>query len=116
MQRERIYGSGGYDSRRPGTTPSGQPVVRESLPADCKRETYPDATVRPVNMRHIGTERDALLRQKQLTGQAGFFADEEFSPGDADEEAAENGPQPPSYSGTAIRSTGCSRFGSSGWD
>lgn len=45
-------------------------------------------------MRHIGTERDALLRQKQLTGQAGFFADEEFSPGDADEEAAENGPQP----------------------
>ena len=64
----------------------------------------------------IGTERDALLRQKQLTGLTGFFADEEFSPGDADEEAAENGPQPPSYSGTAIRSTGCSRFGSSGWD
>ena len=49
MQREKIYGSGGYDSRRPGTTPSGQPVVRESPSADCKRETYPDAAVRPVN-------------------------------------------------------------------
>lgn len=67
-------------------------------------------------MRHISTERNALLRQKQLTGQAGFFADEEFSPGDADEEAAENGPQPPSYSGIAICCTGCSRFRSSGWD
>ena len=43
-------------------------------------------------MRHIGTERDALLRQKQLTGLTGFFADEEFSPGDADEEAAETVP------------------------
>ena len=67
-------------------------------------------------MRHIGMDRDELLRLKQITGLAELFADKEFSPGNADEEAAENGPQPPSYSGTAIRSTGCSRFGSSGWD
>ena len=31
-------------------------------------------------------------------------------------QAAENGPQPPSYSGIAICCTGCSRFRSSGWD
>ena len=67
-------------------------------------------------MRHIGMDRDELLRLKQITGLAELFADKEFSLGNADEEAAENGPQPPSYSGTAIRSTGCSRFGSSGWD
>ena len=35
---------------------------------------------------------------------------------DEHEKAAENGPQPPSYSGIAICCTGCSRFRSSGWD
>ena len=38
-------------------------------------------------MRHIGMDRDELLRLKQITGLAALFADREFSLGDADEEA-----------------------------
>lgn len=111
-----MYGCDGHRNRRPETTPSGQPVVRESPPANCKGKPIRTRRSDRWTMRHISTERNALLRQKQLTGLADFFADEEFSPGDADEEAAENGPQPPSYSGIAICCTGCSRFRSSGWD
>ena len=35
-------------------------------------------------MRHIGMDRDELLRLKQITGLAELFADKEFSIGDAD--------------------------------
>lgn len=38
-------------------------------------------------MRHIGMERDELLRLKQITGLAELFADKQFSLGDADEDA-----------------------------
>lgn len=34
-------------------------------------------------MRHIGMERDELLRLKQITGLAELFADKEFSTGEA---------------------------------
>lgn len=40
-------------------------------------------------MRHIGMDRDELLRLKQITGLAELFADKEFSPGDTEEEAVE---------------------------
>ena len=40
-------------------------------------------------MRHIGMNRDELLRLKQITGLAELFADKEFSPGDTEEEAVE---------------------------
>ena len=43
-------------------------------------------------MRHIGMDRDELLRLKQITGLADLFADKEFSLGNADEEAAETVP------------------------
>lgn len=43
-------------------------------------------------MRHIGMDRDELLRLKQITGLAELFADKEFSLGNADEEAAETVP------------------------
>ncbi len=41
-------------------------------------------------MRHIGMDRDELLRLKQITGLAELFADKEFSIGDADEEVSGN--------------------------
>ena len=40
-------------------------------------------------MRHIGMDRDELLRLKQITGLAELFADKEFSPGDTEDEAVE---------------------------
>ena len=40
-------------------------------------------------MRHIGMDRDELLRLKQITGLAELFADKEFSLGDADEDTVE---------------------------
>ena len=40
-------------------------------------------------MRHIGMDRDELLRLKQITGRAELFADKEFSPGDTEDEAVE---------------------------
>ena len=43
-------------------------------------------------MRHIGMDRDELLRLKQITGLAELFADKEFSIGDADEEVSETVP------------------------
>ena len=43
-------------------------------------------------MRHIGMDRDELLRLKQITGLAKLFADKEFSIGDADEEVSETVP------------------------
>ena len=42
-------------------------------------------------MRHIGMDRDELLRLKQITGLA-ELPDKEFSLGNADEEAAETVP------------------------
>ena len=41
-------------------------------------------------MRHIGMDRDELLRLKQITGLAELFADKEFSPGDTEDEAVEH--------------------------
>ena len=40
-------------------------------------------------MRHIGMDRDELLRLKQITGLADLFADKEFSLGDTDEDSVE---------------------------
>ena len=40
-------------------------------------------------MRHIGMDRDELLRLKQITGLAELFSDKEFSLGDADEDTVE---------------------------
>ncbi len=41
-------------------------------------------------MRHIGMDRDELLRLKQITGLAElFFLRQEFSLGDADEDTVE---------------------------
>ena len=40
-------------------------------------------------MRHIGMDRDELLRLKQITGLAALFADKEFSLGDTDEDSVE---------------------------
>ena len=40
-------------------------------------------------MRHIGMDRDELLRLKQITGLAELFADKEFSLGDADKDTVE---------------------------
>ena len=43
----------------------------------------------PWIMRHIGMDRDELLRLKQITGLAELFSDKEFSLGDADEDTVE---------------------------
>ena len=42
-------------------------------------------------MRHIGMDRDELLRLKQITGLAELFADKEFSLGDTEEDAQPEG-------------------------
>ena len=50
-------------------------------------------------MRHIGMDRDELLRLKQITGLAELFADKEFSPGDTEDAAAVRRRTPPPTAG-----------------
>ena len=68
-------------------------------------------------MRHIGMDRDELLRLKQITGLADLFADKEFSLGDTDEDSSKRCSKcNRTYSGRTTISTGCSWIRSNGWD
>ena len=82
-------------------------------------------------MRHIGMDRDELLRLKQITGLAALFADREVSLGGAGPRhprrcrrrggRGDGRSTPPTVTRasqcvTEIFTTGCSRTSSSGWD
>ena len=74
-------------------------------------------------MRHIGMDRDELLRLKQITGLAALFADRGVQPrrcrrrgGRGDGRSAPPTVTRASQCVTEIFTTGCSRTSSSGWD
>ena len=73
-----------------GMTLNGRVVApispeRLALVAELTRARMSDQWI----MRHIGMDRDELLRLKQITGLAELFSDKEFSLGDADEDTVE---------------------------
>ena len=59
--------------------------LRSEIVAELTRANMSDQWI----MRHIGMDRDELLRLKQITGLADLFADKEFSLGDTDEDSVE---------------------------
>ena len=66
-------------------TPSEVSQLMSEIVAELTRAQMSDQWI----MRHIGMDRDELLRLKQITGLAELFADKEFSPGDTEDEAVE---------------------------
>ena len=66
-------------------TPSEVSQLMSEIVAELTRANMSDQWI----MRHIGMDRDELLRLKQITGLADLFADKEFSLGDTDEDSVE---------------------------